>query len=90
MAPHNEGFKSNEAQETVFLCKIKVAVWQKMRERWGPKEEWSEKRREMMLLQDHGGLIMMVSLCSPIARSDTLFFYLSSCLLLVAHLTAFC
>lgn len=45
MAPHDEGFKSNEALETVFLRKIKVAIPQKMREGWGQEEEWSEKRR---------------------------------------------
>lgn len=45
MAPYDEGFKSNEALETVLLRKIKVAILQKMRERWGQKEEWSEKRR---------------------------------------------
>lgn len=74
MAPHDEGFKSNEALETVFLRKIKVAVPQKMRERWGQEEEWSEKRRQMMLFQDHGGLIMMVSLCSLLTCSGSLFF----------------
>lgn len=74
MAPHDEGFKSNEALETILLCKIKVAVPQKMRERWGQEEEWSEKRRQMMLFQDHGGLIMMVSLCSPLTCSGSLAF----------------
>lgn len=64
MSPHDECFKSNEALETVIIRKIKVAVPQKMGERWGQEEEWSERRRQMMLFQDQGGLIMMVLLCS--------------------------
>lgn len=87
MAPHDEGFKSNEALETVFLRKIKVAVPHIMRERWGQEEEWSEKRRQMMLFQDHGGLIMMVSLCSLSHARALSFLYQSFRLLLLIPLT---
>lgn len=45
-----------------------------MRERWGQEEEWSEKRRQMMLFQDHGGLIMMVPLHSLLTCFGSLFF----------------
>lgn len=80
MAPYDEGFKSNEPLETVFLRKIKVAIPQKMRERWGQEGEWSEKRRQMMLFQDHGGLIMTVLPCSLLMlRLSFISIHLSTC-----------
>lgn len=45
MDPHDEGFKSNEALETTLLCGIKVAILEKMRERWWQEEEKEREKK---------------------------------------------